>query len=293
MKQIVIILLNFILFNNAYAHKNITITQSFGNVEVIFLTGFYYEEINKALMIGQYAEKLSKAMNFDNQITLFFKHNIDDYEEPYYIFNNNKTKEIIPGEIFLDMKDREFNVLDILNLIEYSIANRNNINDLNALVLIEQNKNKKSKRIQTVVENKIYRPTIVNELNSLNNGISYFYKNDSFHVFRKENGKEKILFNFQSIYQIAQIDESSLLIFDTKESFYYFSKIKWKNSSKKYEIKDDQSLGLPYSVYKLSNNLISITFPKFKSSSDKTERVMLLDVKSENVIQDIREFFNK
>lgn len=293
MKQIIIILLNFILFNNAYAHKNITITQSFGNVEVIFLTGFYYEEINKALMIGQYAEKLSKAMNFDNQITLFFKHNIEDYEEPYYILNNSETKKIIPGEIFLDMKDREFNVLDILNLIEYSIANRNNINDLNALFLIEQNKNKKSKRIQTVVENKIYRPTIVNELNTLNNGVSYFYKNDNFHVFRKENGKEKILFNFQNIYQIAQIDEFSLLIFDTKKSFYYFSKIKQKNFSKKHEIKDDQSQGLPYSVCKLSNNLISITFPKFKSSSNKTERVMLFDVESENVIQDIREFLNK
>lgn len=282
--------MNLIIFGNVYAHKNIIITQSYGNVEVIFSTGYYYEEINKALIIGQYAEELSKSLNFNNQITLFFKHNIGNYKEKYYQLNNSLNKNINPGEVFLDMKDEEFDVLDILKLVEYSIANINNLKDLDGLVIIEQNKNKKSKRIQKVVENKIYRPTIVNELKTPDNGISYFYKDDKFHVYHKENEVEKILFDFLNVYQISKIDDYSLLIFDTKESFYHLTNNRFREPSSKFEIKKSQQQILPYSVCKISNKLVSITFPEFTNKKD--ERVMLLDIKAKKLIQDIRSFFN-
>ena len=289
MKKGILIIFIIIGFSNIYAHKNVTISQSFGNVRVIFTTGYYYEEINKALIIGQYAENLSKKMNFNNQITLFFKHNISHHREVYYKLRNNVEEEDNTDEIFLDMKDNEFSIFQILKLIEYAIINIDKLDNLDGITLLKKDENKYSKILKDVLEKKIYRPIIVKELNIPNNGISYFYKEDRFHVFRIENKSEKILLNLKNIHQIAEVDEYSFLIFNSKKSFYYITSNRLKKPSQRIYIDNVYKQIIPYKVYKLSNYIISITFPEFRST--KSERIMLFDHNKKLLIQDISELY--
>lgn len=281
MKQFLAVLFIIIGCSKSYAQKNVTVSQSFGNIKVVFTTGYYYEEINNALIIGQYAEKLSQKLNFHSPIILFFRHNIGHDREIFYHINNNISDNRKDREIYFEMKDREFNILNILKLMEYTILNKTP--NIDGAHLFEEIKI--STILAAVLENKIYRPAILKELQIANNGISYFFRNGRFHVFRKENDKEKILFDFQQIYQIAEIDEYSMLIFDSKESFYYVSSNKLKNPSPRIYIENATDQILPYKVCNLSNTLVSITFSEFRSIQD--ERVMLFNHRNEFLIQDV------
>jgi hypothetical protein len=68
-------------FGTTFAHKDFWKVADFGNVKVRVKTGFQYEEINKAFIIGQLAEKLSKDLNYADTIFLDFNH-LPCYQEP-------------------------------------------------------------------------------------------------------------------------------------------------------------------------------------------------------------------
>ena len=63
MKQLIFTLIFFLKFtlNTASAHQDFYVTKDYGNIKVRVKTGFVYEEINKAFIIGQLAEKLAKS----------------------------------------------------------------------------------------------------------------------------------------------------------------------------------------------------------------------------------------
>lgn len=63
-----------------WAHQDKYYTYEFDNVIVRFQTGFFFEEINNAKIIGKYAALLSNNMNHDKPILLDFIH---DYGHTY------------------------------------------------------------------------------------------------------------------------------------------------------------------------------------------------------------------
>jgi hypothetical protein len=62
------------------AHQDTYYTYDYDNVTVRFKTGYFFEEINNAKIIGQYAALLSDSMDYDNPILLDFIH---DYGYSY------------------------------------------------------------------------------------------------------------------------------------------------------------------------------------------------------------------
>lgn len=84
MKKLTTILLTFlpilIWAHEVRAHKDIYYTYEYDNVTVRFKTGFFFEEINHAKIIGQYAALLSDSMDYDKPILLDFIH---DYGYTY------------------------------------------------------------------------------------------------------------------------------------------------------------------------------------------------------------------
>lgn len=291
MKAFFLIIFLVLGFNNVFAHKDILISEDFGNVKVLFKTGFYYEEMNKSLIIGKYAELLSKKLNYTHRITLFFIHNYTNNNEVYYKFaSDDKNNSLNKDDIYLEMKDEEFDIFKVLWLLEHSIKNVNNFNSLDE----EQILNKidpNSESINEILKTKFYRPLLIENLTLPDNKISYYFQNNKFHIFRVENKAEKVLFEVDNIFQIAMIDEDSFLIFITKESFYYITSNRLKSPSQKMIIKNFNEQVLPYGISNVSFNITSITFSKFRNRKD--ERVMLFYHENENLIQDISEFIKE
>jgi len=79
MKKLTTIVLTFLPIL-IWAHQDRYYTFQYDNVTVRFKTGFYFEEINNAKIIGKYAALLSASMNFEQPILLDFIH---DYGHTY------------------------------------------------------------------------------------------------------------------------------------------------------------------------------------------------------------------
>lgn len=187
------------------------------------------------------------------------------------------------------MLDNEFNVLEVLKLIEYSIEHIDELNKSSKNITLEKIRNPKSEILKNILTNKIYRPATVPQLDIDVTAVSYYYQNDKFHIFRIENGIEVTLFSFENVYQVAGVDEYSLILFDSKGSFYFISSNRLKKPSPKIKINDAKDQILPYQVRLLSNNLISITFPELRKENN--ERVFIYDYKKEKRIQDLSKLF--
>ncbi|MBK9359149.1 MAG: hypothetical protein IPN08_17525 [Bacteroidales bacterium] len=63
-----------------WAHQDKYYTYEYDNVTVRFITGFFFEEINNAKIIGKYAALLSESMDYDEPVLLDFIH---DYGHTY------------------------------------------------------------------------------------------------------------------------------------------------------------------------------------------------------------------
>lgn len=79
MKKLTTIILTFLPLI-IWAHQDRYYTYEYDNVTVRFKTGFFFEEINNAKIIGQYAALLSDSMDYDKPILLDFIH---DYGYSY------------------------------------------------------------------------------------------------------------------------------------------------------------------------------------------------------------------
>jgi len=287
----VLLIVSFFWASNSFAHKDKVISKSYGNVEVVFSTGFYYEEINKGLIIGEYAEMLSKKLNYSEPIVLFFKHNYTSYEERYYKINpiREGPDSNLKNQIFIKMKDSEYDICEVLKLIEYSISNSNK--DIDGLSILKKLKDSTSTAIVSVLNNKVYRPNVVNELMiSKRDGVSYYYKNEECFMFVKRDNKENVLFSSKNIYQFSKRGDFSFLVFDTKESFYFISSIKLDEKPKKVIVRNVDNQFLPYLIKGISYSMTSITFQKYRNR--KNERVMIYSHHDEKLIQNIGNFID-
>ena len=79
MKKLLLLFVLLPLLN--YAHQDTYHLEEYGNVTVRFKTGHYYEEIQNAKIIGEYAYMLCEKLGYDKQVVLDFIH---DYGHTYY-----------------------------------------------------------------------------------------------------------------------------------------------------------------------------------------------------------------
>ena len=79
MKNLVLLFFLIPLLN--YAHQDTYHLEEYGNVTVRFKTGHYYEEIQNAKIIGQYAYMLCEILGYEKQVVFDFIH---DYGHTYY-----------------------------------------------------------------------------------------------------------------------------------------------------------------------------------------------------------------
>lgn len=73
MKVSIVFILLF-MHLTGFAHSDYIYSKKYGNVSVSITTGYAYEEINKAYMLGMYAEKLARELNFKDAVVVNYWH---------------------------------------------------------------------------------------------------------------------------------------------------------------------------------------------------------------------------
>ncbi|MBO9693374.1 hypothetical protein [Chryseobacterium sp.] len=205
MKQLIILLLSFFCANG-YA-KNITVHHTSGNVIVHISCFSYREEINKGIIIGQYAQELSKKYNYNDSIEIFLE--MVPNQQPEYFFRNKKN-------IFLHVNAYNFNLLDNLKLIEFAILKKGKIPHKVDIGGILQGSN--SEQIEQVLLLPVERPNIIKELSN-DTDYSYRYQYDKYYIYNIKTKESLISVN--SIYLFSTIAYSRPIIFINNHQFYY------------------------------------------------------------------------
>jgi len=257
MKNLYILIVVLIISLKSYAHKDILVTEKFGNIKIITKTGFYYEELNKTFMIGEYAKLLCNELKFKDTITIFFKHNY--VEEMNSKFSIQKYKENKVRNFFITYESSKFDFIETLNIIEYIIKNNSKSMKCNLNNIVEKSQ---SELINNILSNKIYRPVLVKELTNSNN-LSYYVQNGKYTFFYLKNDKEQVIFTTTEVYQFSSINSNIYIVFDTKKSFYCITMEDFL-SLKKVNF-DNENYYMPYSLNLVSENVINIILSKYQN----------------------------
>lgn len=289
-KSLIFLLMLVALSFKVYAHKSINVTKTFNNVKIIFSTGYYYEEINKALIIGEYAEQLSSSLEFDNKITIWFRHIYTDYQPKSYTIKHGKENNLTnTNEIFLELYDTEYNIEDVLKLVEYSIKNINNFKETDGVKILK--KCKKTKTVKKILIKKVYRPNYVKELAINNNGVLYYYQRNKFYIYTKTTTSDKVIASLDNIYQFSKIDNYSNIVFETDKIFYIFQNTNLDDKLNQYKIENLKVFNEPYDIKLLTPNILSLSL--YSKPNIRKNRVILFLIKEKRIVQNLNSILDK
>ena len=108
-----------------WAHQDRYYTYEYDNVTVRFKTGFFFEEINNAKIIGQYAALLSDSMDYDKPILLDFIHDYGySYQGKTFSFLNFGSQKYDLVSYFMQdsLEDNVYHMVPFSDTVE-SIQN--------------------------------------------------------------------------------------------------------------------------------------------------------------------------
>jgi hypothetical protein len=241
----------FALFSlNSYSHKDIIIKKQFGNVYVVFQTPYKYEEVNKGLIIGIYAEKMLKQINYLDSIILHFKHAQYPYVFSEDTININKlklyktTKNPATNIITFTMYDFNYNIKNVLNFVYNNLHNPNNEYQYNELLKIFNTPNKLTEKI---IKEKTLRQYTYNEKNYCSY-LKYYTKNNKYFIIRKN----KIIDSLNDITQFGNICHLGYFMSINKTLSIYNSS---KEKITKFKLHFQEDFIYPIKMIYISNNI--------------------------------------
>lgn len=308
---------------NLWAHSDFWKTKTFGNVKVRILTGFDYEEINKVWIIGELASKLCHSLGYKDTVFFDFNHHYtaDCYTDYFVSFDQGniiegydqtnsepilKHKSLVLREI-----SRTFDACISLNLLEYAIKNLKmiqarqslltynknfcnwKVNTIDTAIIRQASNAPVSALLNTILKARIDRPS--SEDSSAADNLSYFFKENKYHVYSKANylnsdePNETVLLVTNNIYQFTKLSPHEAVVFDTDGTFYYVQGSTYSSASKRHTIENHESFYEPYTVTKLGWDKVAISF--WRSNTDQAsgykESIALLNIKKDEVLQDL------
>jgi len=245
----------------SYGHQDQIFRFNYGNIEVRFQTGFNYEEINNAKIIGTYAATLCDSLNYNEPVLLDFVH---DYTHTYkgnvFSFvcyagdsyelvskdkpNSNNNNEVeITQKLIIRQFGAHFAISQTLELLlwginhkEWLIKNQSQVElqsymyDMKySMVSISESKIKSIKKnnsdiVKSVLENEV---CVRNDERDYNQTyFSYFSQNNKYLPYIGLNGEKTIIDTLDNIYYFIKIDNwgQYLFVFNSPNQFTYYRK---------------------------------------------------------------------
>ncbi len=287
-RHVHLLILSLILtFSSVSAHKDFWKTSKNGNVVTNIKTGFQFEEINKAFIIGELAEKLSQKLGYTDQVFLLFEHSYTKNEQSEY-FTSIDNSEILDTSMYKEaivirVAGNHFSAVSTLKLLEYSIENvaviktkqrkldgksylQGEITSIDAASIKELISTPNSELLIEALNQRIDRPGDYGV-----DGVTYYWQNSVFHFYRNDSLSAKTpVLNLKTIYMIFRLEDNSVLVFDTDSSFQYISKTSNQNISIKHTIKKKQGYFRPYSIEPIDSDRIAISFNDYSKDYHTT-----------------------
>jgi hypothetical protein len=254
MKNLLTFVVCLLFYQSNFAHTDKIYTFYYQHVTVRFKTGFYYEEVEKAKMIGKAVEKLVTAHGFNENILLDFTHNYAYFKNKNYTFVshgigdykvNNGDKEfsiwteITDKYLIIEQHDSVFDIKRTLQLVEASILNFENITAIQLQPIIigkdiygdetcmsipiktiqEMTKKPLTNLGDKVLASRIYREETVPQK------FSYYTINNEFVLFfRDKYGYEKTVDVVSDIRYMENVEENYFFVFQSWNTFSYYDK---------------------------------------------------------------------
>jgi len=287
--KIFLTILLSLTIGTSFAHKDFIVYQEYGNIKVRIKTGYKYEEIHKALLIGKLAKNLLKELKYTDTVFLDFNHAYTNYCTPDYFISydngvinynsfdgnsktNSKRKLLVVRQV-----SKTFDIISTLKLVEFAVRNRSEIelkqksivyaknfcdwtvNTIDVSEISNQLSKPISKKLNNVLKISIIRPE-TEKLDSTNLRITYYFRNNKFNI-ALINGKrlEKTILELDNIYDFRRINNTSAIVFDTDHSFYYTNTNK-NQVSKRHIIDNMSAFYSPYELKSKENNKVFMLF---------------------------------
>lgn len=202
--KIHLLFLCFLFQFYSFASENVIVQHQFSHLTFESSTCFMTEEINRNLIIGEYFNRLLEESRVNKTIQLkILQGNLED--EGIYVSRNFQDHELsiilIFGKVEIDQ------TLYVLNFI------------LNDFLRDQLKKNSPyewenqliNPKIKDVLGQKVYRPTIMDELGFTEN-FTYYFQNDSFFIEQTLGKNTKVVLTIPSIHQIKAITNHLLVV---------------------------------------------------------------------------------
>ena len=318
-----IALLLFFSTSVCYAHQDFWKIKTFGKIKVRIQTGFDYEEINKAWIIGELANKLALTLKYNDTIFLDFTHfyTADCLPDYFISYDDGSIKQTMSGSetlYFLKNKaivirevSRKFNAASTLKMVEYSISNISTI--VEKQKSLEYNKNycywlintidtsltrkiatsKTSKNVTDALKNRIYRPKDETERYS---SVTYYFENEKYHIsYSNYKTKDSVLLVLDNVYQFKPVSNIEAIVFDTDSTFYLVQGEYKPYSSKRWTIENKHVFYRPYDIIKVGSNKITFSFSYYSKEVGRQpkERTLVYRTDKAELIQDLDKALNK
>lgn len=283
MKKILNILFT-LLCALGYAHKNVIVERTYGNVHVISSTSFYTEETNKNLITAKYVELLSKEFKFTQTIHL---HLINEREFKIYSYFENRAKE--RKGLNVTIIANNMHVAKTLNFFRNLFLNQKQIetNKKNFQVWYDS---ETSDVVKNILSIRIYRPNDIPEL-EIRKFFDYYYQNETYHVLSFQNREVIEVAQMDNILQFSIPTPSLLCVFTAIDSLtiitsnykYNFDEKKYYPTSETINLKIEPKWTYsfrPYSIRQLGTNYIT-----FESLFG--EEISLYNIPKKSFIKDL------
>lgn len=267
-----------------YAHKNVIVERTYGNVHVISSTSFYTEETNKNLITAKYVELLSKEFKFTQTIHL---HLINEREFKIYSYFENRAKE--RKGLNVTIIANEMHVAKTLNFFRNLFLNQKQIetNKKNFQVWYDS---ETSDVVKNILSIRIYRPNDIPEL-EIRKFFDYYYQNETYHVLSFQNREVIEVAQMDNILQFSIPTPSLLCVFTAIDSLtiitsnykYNFDEKKYYPTSETINLKIEPKWTYsfrPYSIRQLGTNYIT-----FESLFG--EEISLYNIPKKSFIKDL------
>ncbi len=284
MKKTIILFFLLLLANRILAHRDRTFSFTFDNVTVMFHSGFYYEELEKAKIAGKAVAKLSCIYGFTENILLHFEHDYAYQKESHIFFSFGKpyykwkldelvfhVPEHLTGEyLVIRQLDSIFDINKTLKLAEYGIKNIGFLRTKNFQevklkedmgapdsFLVRTFKSLDIKEIneiltteltdkgKMVLQSKFYKEEIIPQT------LSYFAQNNEFVVFlRDRQGKEIIIDTLPDIRFFKSLNDEYFFLFTSWGEFNYYATRRLPNTLTADIIPNVKIKGIKNDLYK-------------------------------------------
>lgn len=289
-------------FSLLSAHKPKVRVETFGNVKTYFSSGFNFGEKTieseelKMQIIGKLSKVISGKLRYSDTVLIERRtYNAHNPNQKLFILENNNSQYKIPvlddgvvlksnnNGLSIRIVSDKIEITDILKLVEYSILNREKLN--NKLISIDYYFSEKSKLsvlantedlIQEIIkkESKLIEQIINDEIVLLDNGslrneISWNNNEFIFSINTKKLKDDNVYKNHYVNYRVSDFryyidsfDSSYFIIFNNTNTFTYFDGVN-ENTSPKINIEKKNGYAFKLIREKLGDKIILYDTPDY------------------------------